>query len=93
MLTEWDSVKCRNASIAGRATFCVETTVNNGTDRRYATAEGPVRIERSVSARELTALDRRYGRQDDDPFDEHDYANSAVMVLTPEQWIAWSDAD
>ena len=92
VLTEWDSVKCRNAVRNGRATLCVETTVN-GIDRRYATAEGPVRIERPVSAKELMALDQRYGRQDTDPFDEHAYANSVIMALTPEHWIAWSDAD
>jgi hypothetical protein len=39
------------------------------------------------------ALDQRYDRQDTDPFDEHAYANSVMMVLAPEHWIAWSDAD
>lgn len=92
VLTEWDSVKCRNAVRNGRATLCVETTVN-GIDRRYATAEGPVRIEKPVSVNELIALDQRYDRHDTDPFDEHAYANSVMMVLAPEHWIAWSDAD
>jgi hypothetical protein len=92
VLTEWDSVKCRNAVRNGRATLCIETTVN-GSDRRYATAEGPVRIEKPVSVNELMALDQRYNSQDTDPFDEHAYANSVMMVLAPEHWIAGSDAD
>jgi hypothetical protein len=91
VLTERDSVKCRNAVRVGRATLCVETTVN-GTDRRYATAEGPVRIEGPVSANALIELDQRYGRRATDPFDEQADANSAIMVLSPEHWIAWSDA-
>ena len=92
MLTERDSVKCRNAVRSGRTTLCVETTVNR-TDRRYATAEGPVRIEGPVSGNTLMELDQRDGRQDTEPFDEQAYANSTIMVLTPEHWIAWSDAD
>lgn len=92
VLTERDSAKCRNAVRVGRATLCVETTVN-GTDRRYATAEGPVRIEGPVSGNTIMELDQRYGRRDTEPFDERTYANSAIMVLTPEHWIAWSDAD
>jgi hypothetical protein len=92
VMTERDSVKCRNAVRVGRATLCVETTVN-GSDRRYATAEGPVRIEGPVSANELMELARRYSREDPGPFYEHTYANSVIVVLTPERWIAWSDAD
>ena len=92
VMTERHSVKCRNAVRVGHATLCVETTVN-GTDRRYAMAEGPVRIEGPVSANALMELAQRYGRQDLDPFDEHTYANSVIVVLTPEHWIAWSDAD
>ncbi len=69
VLTERDSAKCRNAVRVGRATLCVETTVN-GTDRRYATAEGPVRIEGPVSGNTIMELDQRYGRRDTEPFDE-----------------------
>ncbi|MDT4911008.1 MAG: hypothetical protein QOC66_136 [Pseudonocardiales bacterium] len=92
VLTERGSVKCRNADRAGRATLCVEMTVN-GTDRRYVTAEGPVRLDGPVPADTLMELNQRYGRQDIDPFDEESYADSVTMVLTPEHWIAWSDAD
>jgi Pyridoxamine 5'-phosphate oxidase len=92
VLTEWDSVKCRNARRTGRATLCVEATFD-GRDRRYAMAEGPVRVERRVTPADVAALDRRYGRQDAGDFDAADYADSVMVVLTPERWIAWSDAD
>ena len=92
VLTEWDSVKCRNALRTGRATLCVETTLDD-TDRRYVTAEGPVRFERPVSSADLTALDLRYGRDDADAFEQHSFLGSVMMVLQPEHWIAWSDAD
>lgn len=92
VLTEWDSVKCRNALRTGRATLCVDTTVN-GTDRRYATAEGPIRVERPVSIDDLAAFDQRYHRHDAEAEGERAYANSVLLVLTPESWISWSDAD
>lgn len=92
VMTETHSVKCRNAVRVGRATLCVETTLN-GTDRRYAMAEGPVRVEGPVSGNALIELAQRYGGQEPDPSDERTFANSTILVLTPEHWIAWSDAD
>ena len=92
VLTESDSVKCRNAQRTGRATLCVETTIH-GADRRYATAEGPVHLERPITVEDLAALDRRYGRSDAVGFDAADFTDAVIMVLSPESWIAWSDAD
>jgi Pyridoxamine 5'-phosphate oxidase len=91
ILTEPESVKCRNSRRTGRATFCVETTFG-GTDRRYVSAEGPVSIEHPVSLEDLTALHLRYG-YDTEELDPTQYENSVMLVLRPEQWIAWSDAD
>jgi hypothetical protein len=91
VLTESESVKCRNTRRTGRATLCVETTVG-GTDRRYVSAEGPVSIEQPVSVEHLTALHLRYG-YDGEELDPTEFANSVMLVLRPERWIAWSDAD
>jgi hypothetical protein len=38
-------------------------------------------------------LAQRYGTEDTAPFDEQAFANSVIIVLTPEHWISWSDAD
>jgi hypothetical protein len=92
MLVERDSVKSRNARRSGRATLCVETTIGEG-DRRYVTAEGPVSVDEPISRDDLTALDRRYDRRDAAGFDQASYEDSAMLVLHPERWIAWSDAD
>ncbi len=91
VLTEPESVKCRNSRRTGRATLCVETTVG-GTDRRYVSAEGPVSIEQPVSVEHLTALNLRYG-YDVEELNPTDFANSVMLVLRPEWWMAWSDAD
>jgi hypothetical protein len=91
VLTGPESVKCRNTRRIGRATLCVETTVG-GTDRRYVSAEGPVSIEQPVSIQHLTALHLRYG-YDREELDPIEFANSVMLVLRPERWIAWSDAD
>lgn len=91
VLTESDSVKFRNALSSGRATMCVETTLD-GTDRRYVSAEGPVSVE-PVTQSDLTALDRHYGRTDAATIDQTELTRSMMLVLTPEQWICWSDAD
>ena len=92
VLTEMVSVKCRNSLRSGRATLCVETTVG-GTDRRYVMAEGPVRVEAPATVQDLVPLNRRYGRTDDDRADDATLVGSALLVLLPERWIAWSDAD
>jgi hypothetical protein len=92
VLTESNSMKCRNARRSGRATLCVETTVG-GTDRRFVSAEGSVSIEESVSLEDLTALHRRYGWNDGEELNPLGYAGSVILVLRPECWIAWSDAD
>jgi hypothetical protein len=91
ILTGPESAKCRNTRRTGRATLCVETTVG-GTDRRYVSAEGPVSIEQPVDVDHVTALDLRYG-YDREELDPADLANSVMLVLRPERWIAWSDAD
>jgi len=92
ILTEWSSVKCRNAVRTGRATLCVETTIT-GSDRRYVMAEGTVRIERPPAAADLKALDLLYGRQDFASSDSDLDGDAVMLVLNPEQWIAWSDQD
>jgi hypothetical protein len=56
------------------------------------TVEGPVAIEDHVSEPDLAALDRRYGRESAEPGDEA-YDGSLTLVLRPERWIAWADAD
>ena len=92
VLTEPNSMKCRNARRSGRATLCVETTVGE-TDRRFVSAEGSVSIEEPVSLEDLTALNRRYGWHGEEELDPSGYAGSVILVLRPERWIAWSDAD
>lgn len=92
VLTELDSVKCRNTRRSGRAALCVETTFG-GTDRRFVSAEGPVSIEHPVPGEDLTALGRRYGWHGGEELDPAVYPNSVMLVLRPERWIAWSDAD
>jgi hypothetical protein len=91
VLTGRDSVKCRNALASGRATLCVEMTLD-GTDRRYVTAEGPIRIEQLV-LEDLVALADRYGGADPTSPDLDEYDDDVILVIEPEQWIAWSDAD
>jgi hypothetical protein len=92
VLTEPDSTKCRNARRSGRATMCVETTVG-AADRRFVSAEGSVSIEQPASLEDLTALHRRYGWDGGEELDPASYAASVILVLRPERWIAWSDAD
>ncbi len=91
VLTESDSVKFRNSLRSGRATVCIETTIG-GTDRRYVSAEGPVSAE-PVTQSDLMALDRHYGRSDATTVDLKELTNSMMLVLTPQRWICWSDAD
>ena len=58
VLTGLDSIKSKNARASGRATLCVEMTLD-GTDRRYVTAEGPVRVEEPVLLEDVLALAER----------------------------------
>jgi hypothetical protein len=90
LIAERGSVKDRNVRRTHRATLCVATTVD--AERRYVTVEGPVDIEDHVARSDLTALDRRYGRESADPDDEV-YEGSLTLVLRPERWIAWADLD
>jgi general stress protein 26 len=92
VLTEPNSMKCRNARRSGRATLCVETTVG-GTDRRFVSAEGSVSIQEPVPLEDLKALHRRYGWHGGEELDPLGYTDSVILVLRPERWIAWSDAD
>jgi F420H(2)-dependent biliverdin reductase len=92
VLTGRDSVKCRNALASGRATLCVEMTLD-GADRRYVTAEGPVRVEQPVVLEDLVALAERYGDPEPASPDLDEYDDDLILVIEPEQWIAWSDAD
>ena len=86
-----NSVKATNVDRTGRATLCVEVT--DGTERRYVTVEGPVRVERPAQAHDVTALDEQYQRADAADWTESDYAGEAVVVIRPTRWIAWSDWD
>jgi hypothetical protein len=92
VLTGRDSVKSRNVRASGRATLCVEMTLE-GTDRRFVTAEGPVRVEQPVLLEDLLALAERYGGDDADYPSLDEYHEDVILVLEVEQWIAWSDAD
>jgi hypothetical protein len=92
VLTEPGSAKCRNAARSGRATLCVEMTID-GADRRYVSAEGPVTIEQPPSLEDLAALNSRYGWYDGGEVEPAADAGSVMLVLRPERVIAWSDAD
>ena len=92
VLTQRQSVKCRNTVQTGRATLCVPTTLGEN-DRRYVSVEGPVRVESPIRREDLLALDQKYGRDDADSFDEPVYRDSVIMVLSPSRVIAWSDTD
>lgn len=92
VLTGRDAVKTRNARAAGRATLCVETTLD-GTDRRFVMAEGPVRIEQPVPLAHVLALAERYGGHYAAYPNLDSYHDDVILVLEVERWIAWSDAD
>ena len=92
VLTGRDSVKSRNARASGRATLCVEMTLD-GTDRRFVTAEGPVRVEQPVLLEDVLALAERYGGHYAGYPNLDSYGEGVILVLEAEQWIAWSDAD
>lgn len=92
VLTQRESVKCRNTLRAGRATLCVPTTLGED-DRRYVSVEGPVTVESPIQRQDLLALDQKYGRDDAYCFEEPVYRDSVILVLSPSRVIAWSDAD
>ncbi len=91
VLCRTNSIKATNVDRSGRATLCVEVT--NGTERRYVTVEGPVRVERPATAQDVTALDEQYSRSDTAAWTDSDFATEAMIVLQPARWIAWSDWD
>ena len=78
--------------MSGRATLCVETTLD-GTDRRYVTGEGPVRIEQPVLLEDVLALAERYGGHYAAYLNLDSYSEDVILVLEVQRWIAWSDAD
>jgi pyridoxamine 5'-phosphate oxidase-like protein len=92
VLTGRDSVKTRNALASGRATLCVDMTLD-GTDRRFVMAEGPVRVEQPVPLEHVLALAERYGGHYAAYPNLDSYHDDLILVLEAEQWIAWSDAD
>lgn len=92
VLTQRGSVKCTNTLQAGRATLCVPTTLGDN-DRRYVSVEGPVRVESPIQRQDLLALDQKYERDDASCFEEPEYRESVIMVLSPSRVIAWSDTD
>ena len=92
VLTGRDSVKTRNARASGRATLCVEMTLD-GTDRRFVTVEGPVRVEQPVPLAHVLALAERYGDHYAAYPNLDSYHDDVILVLAAERWIAWSDAD
>jgi hypothetical protein len=92
VLTGRDSVKTRNALASGRATLCVDMTLD-GTDRRFVMAEGPVRFEHPVTLEHVLALAERYGGHYAAYPNLDSYHDDVILVLEAEQWIAWSDAD
>jgi len=92
VLTGRDSVKTRNALASGRATLCVDMTLD-GTDRRFVMAEGPVHVEQPVPLEHVLALAERYGGHYAAYPNLDSYHDDLILVLEAEQWIAWSDAD
>jgi len=92
ILTGLDSVKARNALASGRATLCVEMVID-GSDRRFVTAQGPVRVEQPVTLEDVFALAERYGGHYATFPNLDSYHEDVILVLHAEQWIAWSDAD
>jgi general stress protein 26 len=89
VFTERSSEKCRNALRSGRATLCVQTTLD-GNDRRYVMAEGRV-DSRSPTLGDLHTLWERYGGFEESDVEEED--DGVILRLVPERWVAWSDAD
>ena len=63
------------------------------TDRRYVTAEGPVRFEEPVLLEDVLALAERYGGHYAAYPNLDSYYEDVILVLEVERWIAWSDAD
>ena len=92
VLTERDSVKTGNVLASGRATLCVEMVID-GSDRRFVTAEGPVRVEQPVTLEDVLALAERYGGHYADFPNTDSFDEGVILVLQTERWIAWSDAD
>jgi hypothetical protein len=92
VLTERDSVKTGNVLASGRATLCVEMVID-GFDRRFVTAEGPVRVEQPVTLEDVLALAERYGGHYADFPNTDSFDEGVILVLQTERWIAWSDAD
>ena len=85
------SVKASNVDRTGRGTLCVEVT--HGSERRYVTVEGAVRVERPARPDDVTALDQQYSRTDTADWTESDYTSEAMLVMRPTRWLAWSDWD
>ncbi len=92
VLTGLESVKSRNAIASGRATLCVDMVLD-GTDRRFVTVEGTVRVDRPVELEDVLALAKRYGGHYDEYPNLDSYHEDVILVLEAEHWIAWSDAD
>jgi nitroimidazol reductase NimA-like FMN-containing flavoprotein (pyridoxamine 5'-phosphate oxidase superfamily) len=84
-------VKTRNAERTGQGTLCVETT--DGHTRSYVSVSGAVRVLHPPEAGDLSALDRRYARDDFSGWDEESFASAVMIVISIKRWIAWADWD
>jgi hypothetical protein len=92
VVAEAGAVKSRNAARTGQATLCVDVT--EGPVRSYVSLSGLVSIRRSLPAGDLVALDEKYGRTDFSAgWTPEDLAEAVMLVLRPDQWIAWADWD
>ena len=89
VITGRDSVKLKNAIRTGLATLCIQRS--RGSDLRYVTAEGSVRVE-PCSIEERRALWAHYT---DDAraaaMAAADLSGLCVLVLTPRRWTAISE--
>ena len=85
-------VKTRNVERSGHGTLCVEVT--EGSTRSYVSLSGPATVQRPPEAADLRALDERYSREDyAEGWDDASFAAAAMIIISIERWIAWTDWD
>ena len=86
IITGRGSGKHRNVIRSGRASLCVDERVGAV---GYMTAEGPVRIEDTVTTEERLALHTLYRGAEaaQKVVDRGGHEGMVLMVLTPERWL------
>ncbi len=86
IITGRGSAKHRNVVRSGRATLCIDERAEA---IAYLTAEGPVRIEDTVTEEERLALHTVYRGPEGarKVVDRGGHEGMVLLVLTPERWI------